>query len=154
MAREIERKFLVVGDAWRTLGKTTPLRQGYLASFPGPTVRVRVAGEEAWLTIKSANQGVVRSEFEYPLPLTDAVEMLETLCLRPLLEKNRTRIEIGELTWEVDEFFGDNLGLIVAEVELHGEDQAITLPEWIGAEVSGDPRYFNNSLLTHPFSQW
>lgn len=154
MGREIERKFLVVGDAWRGLGTATPLRQGYLAAHPGPTVRVRLAGGAAWLTIKSPNLGAVRSEFEYPIPPADACEMLDTLCLKPLLEKNRTRIPIGEVTWEVDEFFGENLGLVVAEVELQSEDQPVALPGWIGQEVTGDPRYFNSSLLTLPFCRW
>jgi adenylate cyclase len=154
MGQEIERKFLVKSEAWRALGKPTPIRQGYLASHPGPTVRVRIAGEQAWLTIKSPNAGVARSEFEYAIPLADASEMLETLCGRPLLDKQRTHIEMGEVTWEVDEFFGENLGLIVAEVELESEGQVVALPEWIGEEVTGDSRYYNSSLLTNPFSRW
>lgn len=154
MALEIERKFLVVGDGWRSLATGTAYRQGYLVAEPGRTVRVRVAGEQGYLTIKGPTQNVTRSEYEYPIPVQDALELLQTLCQRPLIEKVRYRIPYGGLLWEVDEFEGDNRGLIVAEVELSDPQQAIELPEWIGADVSDDPRYYNANLAKFPFSQW
>jgi adenylate cyclase len=156
MGQEIERKFLVVGDAWRALGEPESIRQGYLCSGPERVVRVRAAGERAWLTVKGVNFGATRREYEYPIPLADAAEMLDIdgFCERPLIEKRRTRIPLGEVTWEVDEFLGDNAGLIVAEVELRHADQTVELPEWIGAEVTGDPRYYNSNLLAHPFTRW
>ena len=156
MGLEIERKFLVKDDAWRGLGAPLFMRQGYLSTPPERVVRVRVAGERAWLTIKGVNFGASRLEFEYPIPVEDAKEMLDLdgFCVRPILEKNRTRIPIGDVVWEVDEFFGENLGLVIAEVELRSPDQYIALPEWIGEEVTGDARYFNSSLLVHPFQHW
>lgn len=154
MGTEIERKFLVQGDRWRSLGIGTRYRQGYIASSKERTVRVRVAGEQGYLTIKGASSGIARAEFEYPIPLEDAELMLDTLCDRPLIEKTRYRIPDGNVVWEVDEFAGENQGLIVAEVELTGADQAIDLPDWIGEEVSHDPRYYNASLAKHPFTRW
>jgi CYTH domain-containing protein len=106
------------------------------------------------LTIKGVSTGISRSEFEYPIPIEDAVELLQTLCQPPLIEKTRYRIEHGGLVWEVDEFMGDNAGLVVAEVELKSVDQVIDLPDWIGAEVSSDRRYFNSNLAKYPYSQW
>ncbi len=154
MAIEIERKFLVQGDEWRQLGQGTVYRQGYVARGNGRTVRVRIAGDRGYLTIKGATSGLSRLEFEYPIPITDAAELLETLCDRPLIEKTRYRIEYAGLIWEVDEFAGENQGLILAEVELTSEDQAITLPSWIGEDVTHDPRYYNSNLSQNPFSQW
>lgn len=154
MGLEVERKFLVTGDAWRTLGEAVSIRQGYLSAHPASTVRVRIAADRAWLTVKGVSVGAARSEYEYAIPLSDAEEMLATLCARPLLEKRRTRIPAGEVTWEVDEFLGENLGLIVAEVELRDRDQPVALPAWIGAEVTGDARYYNSNLLANPFSRW
>ena len=156
MGFEIERKFLVSGDAWRALGEPVSIRQGYLCSGPERVVRVRTVGDRAWLTVKGVNFGATRREYEYPIPLDDGTEMLEIdgFCERPLIEKRRTRIPLGGVTWEVDEFLGDNLGLIVAEVELLHPDQLVELPAWIGAEVTGDARYYNNNLLAHPYSRW
>lgn len=154
MSLEVERKFLVNGDAWRALGEPLPIRQGYLCSDPVRVVRVRIAGDHAWLAVKGINLGATRIEFEYPIPIKDAADMLDGFCERPILEKRRTRIPLGEVVWEVDEFLGENAGLIVAEVELRSADQAITLPEWIGDEVTGDARYFNSNLLREPFSRW
>lgn len=154
MGLEVERKFLVRSDAWRALGEPVHFRQGYLSDTPERTVRVRLAGDQAWLTVKGMTRGVARNEYEYSIPPEEAAEMLDTLCLRPQIEKRRTRIPLGELIWEVDEFLGENAGLIVAEVELKAPDQSFDLPAWIGAEVSGDCRYFNSNLLKHPFSQW
>jgi adenylate cyclase len=154
MPLEIERKFLVIGDAWRSLGKGMLYRQGYLASEPNRTVRVRIAGEQAFLTIKGASEGISRSEYEYPIPLDHATEMLDRMCDRPLIEKTRHKISYGGWLWEVDEFWGDNEGLIMAEVELPDVQQEVTLPEWIGEEVSHDPRYYNSSLVKNPYRNW
>jgi CYTH domain-containing protein len=154
MGVEIERKFLLQGDAWRGLGPAVLLRQGYLSSARERVVRVRIEGEQAMLTIKGANVGATRGEWEYPIPLADAAELLDGLCEQPLIEKYRHRIEHAGMVWEVDEFLGANEGLLVAEIELASEDQPFEKPEWIGAEVSGDARYYNANLIRHPFSQW
>jgi adenylate cyclase len=154
MAVEIERKFLVNGEAWRSLGTAIRYRQGYIAASPNRTVRIRIAGDQGYITIKGASQGISRAEFEYEIPLADAEELLNALCDRPLIEKTRTKIDWHGLTWEVDEFFGDNQGLIMAEVELTATDQLVDLPPWIGQEVSDDPRYYNANLAKSPFTQW
>ncbi len=154
MAIEIERKFLVEGDEWRDLGTGTLFRQGYLSTAKERTVRLRVVGAEGTLTIKGPTVGATRSEYEYSIPLSDALEMLDELCEQPTIEKHRHVIEHQGLMWEVDEFGGVNAGLIVAEVELETEDQEIELPDWIGDEVTGDPRYFNANLISHPYSTW
>lgn len=161
MATEIERKFLVKGENWRrqnqpeaALTTGTLYRQGYLSTKKGCTVRVRLVGNQGYLTIKGLTQGFSRAEYEYPIPAEDAREMLDKLCDRPLIEKTRHKIEYAGLIWEVDEFAGENQGLIIAEVELTDENQIIELPDWIDKEVSDDPRYFNANLVQHPYSQW
>ena len=154
MGKEIERKFLVKGDDWRSLGKPTRYRQGYLSTVKERTVRVRTIADKAYLTIKGVSKGVTRVEFEYEIPSDDARELLDNLCQRPLIEKDRYKIPYGNHIWEVDEFFGDNAGLIVAEVELEREDQALKKPQWIGREVSQDPRYFNANLIANPYLNW
>ena len=154
MGVEIERKFLVTGDAWRALGTPTLLRQGYLNTDPARTVRVRIEGEQGILTIKGKNSGATRGEWEYPIPLDEAAELLDTLCGKPLVEKFRTRVTVGNHVWEVDEFLGANKGLLVAEIELAAEDELFLLPEWVGAEVTGDARYYNSSLIRQPYTQW
>lgn len=154
MAVEIERKFLVKSDAWRTLAEGKLYCQGYMLTAPGKTVRVRIVGDQGYLTIKGPSNGTTRAEFEYLIPVEDATEMLTTLCEKPLIEKKRYKIFIDDLTWEVDEFLGENQGLILAEVELEEEDQVIKLPEWIGQEVSNDSRYYNSSLVKNPYCQW
>ena len=154
MPTEIERKFLVKNDAWRKLAPGTFYCQGYIYSEKGKTVRIRIIGEQGYLTIKGPSVNIARKEFEYPIPLEDAQEMLDSLCNRPLIEKTRYKINYGGLVWEVDEFSGENQGLIVAEVELDQANQVITLPDWIGVEVSQDPRYFNSNLAKHPYSKW
>lgn len=153
MGTEIERKFLVVGEGWRGLGEATLYRQGYLNSAKERTVRVRVAASEGFLTIKGRNVGAERPEFEYSIPLADAEQLLE-LCEGPLIEKWRTKAEVAGLVWEIDEFIGDNAGLIVAEVELEREDQVVVCPEWVGEEVTEDTRYYNSSLARRPYSKW
>jgi CYTH domain-containing protein len=153
MPVEIERKFLIKGDQWRSQAIGTRYCQGYLAAGK-TTVRVRVAGDQGYLTIKGPSVELSRAEYEYEIPVEDALEMLHTLCEPPLIEKIRYRIEFGGLVWEVDEFEGENRGLVLAEVELSDGNQAIALPDWIGAEVSSDPRYYNSNLAKNPFSQW
>ena len=154
MAKEIERKFLVRGDAWRTLANGTMYRQGYLNSDKERTVRIRTADAGAFLTIKGITVGATRSEYEYEIPFDDGKEMLDTLAEKPLIEKKRHKIRSGNLTWEVDEFLGENAGLIIAEVELASEDQVLGKPSWVGDEVTEDPRYFNVNLVKKPFTGW
>ena len=154
MGQEIERKFLVKGTAWKAQAAGTLYRQGYLSSVKERTVRVRIAGEKAFLTIKGLNKGVTRTEFEYPVPVDDAAAMLDGLCERPLIEKTRYVLPSGGYTWEIDEFHGDNDGLVVAEVELQRADDKPPLPEWAGEEVSSDARYFNSNLVKKPFKTW
>jgi adenylate cyclase len=154
VAKEIERKFLVKGDGWRGQDPGQQYRQGYLSTTKERTVRVRMAGPKGFITVKGINLGAIRSEYEYEIPISDANEMLDHLCQRPLIEKTRYRIGIGDVTWEIDEFDGENRGLITAEIELKDENQAISIPEWIGQEVTGDPRYYNANLVAQPFSKW
>jgi len=154
MGIEIERKFLLKGEGWRGLGQPTLMRQGYLVADPVRTVRVRIEGERAVITIKSKSTGASRGEWEYEIPVPDAAELLERLCEQPLVEKVRHRIEHAGHTWEVDEFQGENAGLVVAEIELGSEDEAFDTPDWIGQEVTGDPRYYNSSLIRLPYSKW
>ena len=154
MGVEIERKFLLAGDAWRGLGRAVLLRQGYLSSARERVVRVRIEGEQAMLTIKGANVGATRGEWEYPIPMADAVELLDGLCEQPLIEKYRRRIDFAGNVWEVDEFLGANAGLVVAEIELASEQQAFDKPDWIAEEVTDDLRYFNSNLIKQPFSTW
>lgn len=154
MGVEIERKFLVKGTDWKKEGTKQFYQQGYLSSEPDRVVRVRRVDDEGYITIKGKTSGASRSEYEYPIPLQDAIEMLQNLCEKPLVEKYRYKIMHDGLVWEVDEFQGDNRGLVVAEVELDSEDQAITLPAWIDREVTDDKRYYNVNLIKHPFSSW
>lgn len=155
MGREIERKFLVVGEAWRTLASGVRYRQGYLSSARERVVRVRTAGADAFLTIKGITTGVSRAEFEYAIPLADADVMLGTLCERPLISKTRYKIPAGHgLVWEVDEFHDENAGLMLAEIELPDPSTPFERPAWIGQEVSDDPRYFNANLVREPFTTW
>lgn len=154
MGKEIERKFLVKDDRWKVGVVGVNYRQGYLSSNNQCVVRIRTEGKSAFLTIKGKNRGLIRSEFEYPIPLAEANEMLYNLCNTPLIEKTRYHIEFAGMLWEIDEFKGDNHGLIVAEVELENEQQEIEKPEWIGEEVSYDPRYYNVNLVKNPFCKW
>lgn len=154
MPKEIERKFLVEGDDWRALAKGKLYRQGYLNSVKERTVRVRTVGDKGYLTVKGITVGATRVEYEYEIPAGECDAMLDGLAEKPIIEKKRYKIGFGGLTWEVDEFFGENAGLIVAEVELASEDQAFDKPSWAGREVTGDPRYFNSNLIAHPFSSW
>lgn len=153
MGTEIERKFLVKQGAWRD-ASATRYRQGYLSTDKERTVRVRTISDKAYLTIKGITVGASRTEFEYEIPVMDAEEMLDNLCEKPLIEKNRYMVEVGALTWEVDEFFGENEGLIIAEIELQSEDQPFDKPDWVTEEVTADPRYYNANLINHPYNRW
>ena len=155
MAKEIERKFIVISDSWRIDAVGKLYSQGYIATAAeGQSVRVRIAGELGYLTIKGPTEGLSRAEFEYPIPLADAREMLDTLCVQPLIEKIRYRLPVGGHVWEIDEFQGENAGLTIAEVELMSESQTVDLPDWVGAEVSGQTKYYNASLVKNPYSRW
>jgi adenylate cyclase len=150
---EIERKYLVCNDKWRSLGVPVRYSQGYFIGDSEKTVRVRVAGENGFLTIKGISIGFSRKEFEYRIPLNDANELL-LMCSIPLIGKYRTKILYEDKIWEVDEFEGDNKGLILAEIELKSEDETFSIPPWIGREVTGDIRYYNFHLATCPFKNW
>ncbi|MDX9972881.1 MAG: CYTH domain-containing protein [FCB group bacterium] len=152
MGREIERKFLVVGEPWREGG--TAIRQAYLAFGPPVAVRVRIAGDRANLNLKQSTLDIQRAEYEYDLPLADAEELLRDHSAGAPIEKTRYRIPFEGRTWEVDVFEGANAGLVVAEIELEDENAPLSLPPWTGLEVSGDPRYLNTYLAQHPYRDW
>ncbi len=155
MAVEIERKFLVRDDAWRRLTDGgTRLVQAYLANTGLASVRVRIAGSAAWLSVKSMTRGLSRSEFEYAVPLADAEAMLATLCAGPRIDKVRYCVACGPHTWEIDVFDGDNAGLVVAEIELGSEDEAFDRPSWLGDEVTHLERYYNVRLVDRPYARW
>ena len=154
MPKEIERKYLTTSTAWKeNITHTIVIKQGYLNSEPSRTVRVRIAGEVGYLTIKGRSVGFTRPEFEYEIPVGDALEMI-ALCEQPIIEKTRYLVVEHGKTWEVDVFGGANAGLTVAEIELETEEEAFTLPAWAGEEVSADPRYFNSALIRKPFGEW
>jgi CYTH domain-containing protein len=153
MALEIERKFLVNENDWRN-GQGTMYRQGYLNSDENRNVRVRVINDRGYLTVKGISQGATRVEYEYEIPKAEAEAMLDNLCEKPLIIKKRYKIEFKGFVWEVDEFLGENQGLIIAELELESENQVFIKPEWIGKEVTGEPKYFNSNLIHRPFSKW
>ncbi|MDX2005162.1 MAG: CYTH domain-containing protein [Meiothermus sp.] len=152
MPTETERKFLLRSDAWRDGAVGKPYRQGYLSIRP--TVRVRVAGDQGFITIKGPPTGYSRAEYEYQIPASDAAEMLETLCLSPVIAKTRYRVAHAGQVWEIDEFEGQNAGLIVAELEFVTPHRLFEPPDWVGEEVTGDPRYNNSSLVDWPYSKW
>lgn len=154
MGTEVERKFLVTSGAWRPAVRCSePMVQVYLASDPACSIRVRIAGDAAHLNIKGRTIGASRPEFEYPIPLTDATEMMHTFG-GPSVEKVRHHVEYDGWEWEVDEFSGANEGLVVAEIELDQEDDAFAPPPWLGREVTGDARYYNMTLAAHPWREW
>ena len=154
MGIEIERKFLVKGQDWKEGQTGTLYRQGYLHSDPSRTVRVRIAGAKGFLTIKGATERCSRLEFEYEIPSEEASQLMEKLCPKPLIEKYRFHIPHLGMVWDVDEFVGENAGLILAEIELESIGQAFDLPPWTGQEVTGDPRYYNAYLAEHPYATW
>lgn len=155
MPTEIERKFLTISSAWRDQVTTsTRMSQGYLQRGTDTAIRVRVAGDCAWLNIKKNIDGVHRLEFEYDIPLDDARMLLAQVAMRPIIDKTRHLIPQGRHTWEVDEFHAENAGLVVAEIELNSADEGFDRPDWLGDEVSTDARYFNSQLSERPFNTW
>ena len=153
MPKEIERKFRV-DDAWKPPGEGVAFEQGYLSSAADRTVRVRIEGRRAKLTVKGKTTGVSRSEFEYAIPVDDARAMLDELCEQPVIRKRRHVVEHAGKQWEVDVFAGENAGLVIAELELASEDEAFEKPAWVRDEVSDDPRYYNSNLSKKPFQRW
>lgn len=154
MPTEIERKFLVTSDAYKRNAEAVYYRQNYLSNNESGVVRVRIAGNKGYITIKGKSVGISRQEFEYEIPLLDAESMLDNLCSLPEIRKMRYKVAVGNFVWEVDEFGGENDGLVVAEIELPEEDTPFQKPDWVGEEVSGDARYYNSNLLIHPFKHW
>ncbi len=155
MGIEIERKFLLRNDHWRaSANQGTKFCQGYLSQSGPASVRVRIEGDKANINIKSANPGIHRLEYEYPVPLEEARDMLQKLCIKPLIEKTRYHVMHQNKLWEVDIFAGDNVGLEVAEIELDSVDEQIVLPDWVGEDVTDDVRYYNVSLVKHPYKDW
>lgn len=154
MGTEIERRFLVKDDTWRQGASATYLKQGFLSTDKDRVVRVRIFGDVGTLTIKGLTQNNTKKEFEYTIPAQEALELLDLLCLKPLIEKHRFRIMFDGFVWEVDVFAGENQGLVVAEIELDRTDQPFAKPLWLGREVSDDPRYFNSNLARNPYCQW
>ena len=155
MAVEIERKYLVKSMLWKVKAdEGTRLLQGYMANTDKVAVRVRIAGELAWLTLKSASSGIRRLEFEYSLPVADAKQILDEFCLGQVIDKTRYCLLLGSHVWEIDVFHNTNEGLVLAEIELKNEQESFTLPDWIGQEVSGDKRYYNAYLSQIPYKSW
>ncbi len=154
MNQEIERKFLVSGSGYKELAVPTRYKQGYITITEKGSVRVRIAGEKAFLTVKSKRTGISRAEYEYEIPVAEAQGLLTDIARQPIIEKQRYKVEYAGNIWEVDEFFGDNEGLVIAEIELESEDQRFEKPEWIGEEVSGERRYYNANLVGNPYCNW
>jgi len=155
MATEIERKFLVTSNSWREqVTRQKSIKQGYFGPPNKASIRIRIDGDSANINIKSATLDIVRREYEIPVPLSDAEEMLRDLCERPFIEKVRYLVPVGKHTWEIDEFAGDNQGLIVAEIELSSPDEDFEKPDWLGNEVSHDERYYNVRLVKNPYRNW
>lgn len=155
MGIEIEKKFLLCNDTWRKYADAgTAFKQGYLVGSEKSSVRVRIEGNKANINIKSATLSITRQEFEYPIPLKDAQELLTSLCEKPLIKKIRYHLIQDNHVWEIDVFDGDNAGLVVAEIELADEAEEFYRPDWLGEEVSGDTRYYNVNLAKHPFCDW
>jgi len=151
---EIERKFLVKNNAWQKGAKGIDYQQGYLSTYPSRTVRVRVEGKAGKITIKGKKKGIAGDEFEYDIPVDDAKYLLKNLCKQPTIQKIRYKIPFKGLVWEVDVFYGQNKGLVIAEVELESTDQKYNMPKWIGKEVTKDRRFRNANLVTHPYLKW
>lgn len=155
MGVEVERKYLVAGDAWReSVTRSTRIVQAYLTDTGPAVVRVRVRGDSAYLTIKGTSNGISRSEFEYEIPVEDALDMLGELATGPVIDKVRHLVPVGDHTWEVDVFAGDNAPLVMAEIELGSPDESFERPGWLGIEVSDDQRYYNVNLARDPYSRW
>lgn len=154
MAVEIERKFLVKNEEWRNqVDESFEISQGYLNSSIDRNVRVRIKGEQAFLTIKTKTKSITRTEFEYEIPLEDGLQLID-ICEKPIIKKRRHLIIQNQHTWELDVFELENQGLLIAEIELSSEEEQFKTPSWLGKEVSDDTRYFNSALIKHPFSKW
>ncbi len=153
MAIEIERKFLVNPEKWKPSSTGIRMKQAYMGVAPNPTVRIRLKDEKAYLTIKGRSSSIARPEFEYEVPVTDAVEMFKLAISKPV-EKIRYELEHEGILWEIDVFSGANSGLLMAEIELESEDQSFSFPDWLAEEVTGDLRYYNSYLSVHPFQEW
>jgi len=154
MGIEIERKFLIDENKLPSLQNGYVIKQGYIQTVDHTTVRVRIRDKEAFLTIKGKSEGATRLEFEYPIPLHDANDVINKLCQKSLIDKTRYLVEHEGHTWEVDIFEGNNKGLIIAEIELKSENESFNLPSWVTEEVTNDIRYFNSNLITHPYIDW
>ena len=154
MGKEIERKYLIKTDNYRSCSSKKYYKQGYLSTSEERVVRIRIIEEKGFITIKGKNKGATRLEYEYQIPVNEANELIDTLCIHPIIEKFRYTCKIDDLTWEIDEFLGDNTGLVIAEVELPEENYPITLPAWIGKEVTSDTKYYNSNLVKHPYKEW
>jgi adenylate cyclase len=155
MPIEIEHKFLLKNNDWQlNIYKSIQYQQGYLISDNKRSIRVRISENHAWLNIKSASVGVSRQEYEYEIPLREAIEILNTLCEKPFIEKTRHFIKHKQHTWEIDVFYGENDGLVIAEIELGSIEESFCLPDWAGKEVTYDLRYYNNNLCKTPYYQW
>ena len=154
MGLEIEKKFLLKNEDWKIhCTEGIQIKQGYLNSHIERTVRVRLSDGKGKITIKGKTENITRKEFEYQIPYKEALSLIQ-LCETPIIEKTRFKVKLGNLTWEIDEFGGENVGLIIAEVELKSENQILNIPSWIGQEVSKDSKYYNSSLLTYPYKNW
>lgn len=153
MALEIERKFLVLHDGYKKNAQIELIKQGYLSKDSARTVRVRVSGDQGYITVKGRSTNATRAEFEYLIPLKDAEQMLH-LCLAPLIVKQRFTLNFKGHLWEIDEFEGANKGLVVAEIELQSETEEFECPDWLGEEVTQDPKYFNSQLIHFPYCKW
>ena len=155
MSLEIERKYRVTNNSYQAQSsQCTYYKQGYLSVDKHRTIRIRIVGDEAFITIKGATEGCTRKEFEYPIPVADATEMLDSLSLPGIIEKKRYRYPYEGHLWEIDEFLGENEGLVVAEIELESESESFPIPPFIGVEVTGEPRYYNSNLAVKPYNQW
>jgi CYTH domain-containing protein len=154
MGVEIEKKFLVKDNSWKQQATGVYYRQGYLSSHSERVVRIRTIENKGYLTIKGKSVGAARTEYEYEIPLEDAIEMLTRICEKPVIEKTRYTLDYKGLLWEIDEFAAENKGLVIAEVELEDENQNIELPSWVGEEVTMQEKYYNSNLIKHPFSTW
>jgi len=155
MPIEIERKFLLANNNWREqVTGSHRIRQGYMGEIDKASVRIRVQGKKANINIKSATLSMRRMEYEYEIPLDEALEMLDQLCKQPQVDKTRYIVEQGKFKWEIDEFYAENEGLLVAEIELDDENEVFEKPEWLGDEVTEDPRYYNVNLIEHPYKHW
>ncbi|MBN1337681.1 MAG: CYTH domain-containing protein [Bacteroidales bacterium] len=154
MGKETERKFLVTGDAYRKMATPVMYHQAFLSTVPERVVRIRIAGEKAYISVKGVVTGFTRMEFEYEIPPDDALFMLDNLCEKPPVKKLRYKIRYGNHVWEVDEFLEENQGLVIAEIELQTEEEIFTKPPWIGREVTGEPQYYNANLVKNPFKNW